>query len=110
MARRILTRTRTSTTAEGDPAAEEEAAAAEEEEEAAAEGEVDEPRVARTLRAPRTPRVGLSEGDSSASSGTRREESRTSGRQRYHSAANARTVYTEPDMTAALLSLPLVVF
>lgn len=50
--------------------------------------EEDEPRVVRTLRAPWTPRVGLSVGDLSASSGTLKEESRTSGRQRYHTTAN----------------------
>lgn len=55
----------------------------------AAEEEVeDEYRVVRTLRVLWTPRVGLSLGDLSASSGTLKEESRTSGRQRYHASAN----------------------
>lgn len=44
----------------------------------------DESRVVRTLRALWTPRVGLSVGDLFASSGTLKEASRTSGRQRYH--------------------------
>lgn len=66
-----------------------EAAAAAVVEGVAAEEEVeDEYRVVRTLRVPWTPRVGLSLGDLSASSGTLKEESRTSGRQRYHASAN----------------------
>lgn len=69
--------------------AEGEAAAAEEEE---AVEEEDESRVVRTLRALWTPRVGLSLGDLSASSGTLKEESRTSGRQRYHIPANVFTL------------------
>lgn len=51
------------------------------------EGEVDESRVVRTLKAPWTARVGLWFGGLSASSGTLKEESRTSGRQRYRPAA-----------------------
>ena len=49
-------------------------------------------RVARTPRAPRTPGVGLSDGDSCELSGTPTEESKTSGRQRY--LAVVLTVYT----------------
>jgi len=58
------------------------------EEEVATEEE-DESRVARTPRAPWTPRVGLSVRDSSASSGTLKEGSRTSRRQRYHITSTA---------------------
>lgn len=51
---------------------------------AAVEEEADEYRAVRTLRAPWTPQVGLLGGDLSASSGTPKVQSRTSGRQRYH--------------------------
>lgn len=63
--------------------------------EVAAEEEVDESRVVRTQRALWTPRVGLSVGDLSASSGILKEESRTSGRQRYHTAANVLSVHAD---------------
>lgn len=85
------------------------AAAVEEEQE-------DESRVVRTPRALWTPLVGLSLGDLSASSGTLKEESRTSGRQRYHRPANVLTVYTDtglspqPAMRAALFLTACGVF
>lgn len=88
----------------------------EEETAAAVEEEADEYRAVRTLRAPWTPQVGLSGGDLSASSGTPKVRSRTSGRQRYHTAANVLTVYpgsrwlSQPDVRTALFHLPVVVF
>lgn len=50
---------------------------------AAAAAEEDGSRAARTPRAPWTPRVGLSVEDLFESTGTLKEPSRTSGRQRY---------------------------
>lgn len=73
--------------------AEGEAAAAVEVE--AAGEEADASLVARIPRALRTPGVGRSAGDLFASSGTLKEASRTSERQRYPVPANVSTVYTE---------------
>ena len=63
---------------------------------AAAAAGADVSRVARIPRAPRTPGVGLSDGDLCEWSGTPKEESKTSGRQRYHLAV-VLTVYTPTD-------------
>lgn len=76
---------------------------------AGVEEEEDDSRVVRTLRAPWTPRVGLLLGDLSASSGTPKEESRTSGRQRYHCVHTQTGWFSETVMEDISFKMPCFV-